>query len=307
MSRGGTPNMHAIQHLADCVLDYGPAHGWTCFAFERMNGTLKETSTNMRNVEETLIRVWTQRDYLQILPHLNGRWAKMTQGVRDLVSKMLGCQLAVPVCDLSAGEKAARELRLDVGAQFACVTLEHLRRRQPRGDDHEPPANLAPWISVGAMPQKPRAAVVEAAKAELAAAIAALMRQADRPGALRNVTGASVLCVRTSRHLRFFGDQLGTAASRSHRSSWVMVVSGRRTEPAQCLSFAEVAVMATLATGGTEQRTLQLVKLRYSFITPFHPGLHFSFDSFLLSTVSHTHIACSRTYRKLVIMLFQMV
>ncbi len=77
--------MHAVQHLADCVLDYGPAHGWTCFAFERMNGTLKETSTNMRNVEETLVRVWMQRDYLQILPHLNGRWGKMTQSARPRV------------------------------------------------------------------------------------------------------------------------------------------------------------------------------------------------------------------------------
>ena len=126
--------MHAVQHLADCVLDYGPAHGWTCFAFERMKGMLKETSTNTRNVEETLIRVWTQRDYLQILPHLNGRWAKMTQSVRGLVLKMLGCQMAAPVCDLSVEQKAARELRLNVGAQFACVMLEHLQRRQPGGD-----------------------------------------------------------------------------------------------------------------------------------------------------------------------------
>ncbi len=144
MGRGGTPNMHAAQHLADCVLDYGPAHGWTCFAFERMNGLLKETSTNMRNVEETLIRVWTQRDYLLVLPHLNGRWAKLTQDVRDLVSKMLDCELAVPVRDLSVEEKATRELRLNVGAQFACVMLEHLRRRHAGGDDHEPPANLTP-------------------------------------------------------------------------------------------------------------------------------------------------------------------
>ena len=121
MKRGGTPNLHAVQHLADCVLDYGPAHGWTCFAFERMNGLLKETNTNQRNVEETLMRTWTQRDYLLVLPHLNGRWAKMTDGVRELVLKMLGYQIASPVGELSPEKKAMRELRLNVGAQFACA------------------------------------------------------------------------------------------------------------------------------------------------------------------------------------------
>ena len=303
MRRGGTPNMHAVQHLADCVSDYGPAHGWTCFAFERMNGLLKETNTNMRNVEETLIRVWTQRDYLLVLPHLNGRWAKMTQGVRDVVLKMLGCQLAVPVRELSAEKKVARELRLNVGAQFACVMLEHLRRRQAGGDDRAPPANLAPWISVGATPQKkPRAAVVVATKAELTTAIDAMIRRADRSPALRNVNRVSVLSVRTSRHLRFFGHELGTAASHRHRASWVMVLSGRRTEPAQCLSFAEVAVMATLVNGGTEPRTLQLVKLRSTLRPPFRSGLTpFRFPFF--RRPRHNPSLLSLTYRKPVLVM----
>ena len=63
---------HACQHLADVVEDYGPAHGWTCFPFERMNGIMKDTEVNMHNIEETFMRVWTEQDHLRILPHLTG-------------------------------------------------------------------------------------------------------------------------------------------------------------------------------------------------------------------------------------------
>ena len=46
-----TPNMHLHMHLQDCVLDYGPVHGFWCFAFERYNGTLGAYSTNNKNIE----------------------------------------------------------------------------------------------------------------------------------------------------------------------------------------------------------------------------------------------------------------
>ena len=35
-----TPNMHLHLHLLDSFLDYGPAHGFWCFPFERFNGRL---------------------------------------------------------------------------------------------------------------------------------------------------------------------------------------------------------------------------------------------------------------------------
>jgi len=35
-----TPNMHIHSHLKDCILDYGPLHGFWLFAFEHFSGPL---------------------------------------------------------------------------------------------------------------------------------------------------------------------------------------------------------------------------------------------------------------------------
>ncbi len=35
-----TPNMHMHCHLREVLLDYGPAHSFWLFAFERFNGIL---------------------------------------------------------------------------------------------------------------------------------------------------------------------------------------------------------------------------------------------------------------------------
>ena len=46
-----TPNMHLHMHLQDCILDYGPVHGFWCFPFERYNGILGAYPTNNKNIE----------------------------------------------------------------------------------------------------------------------------------------------------------------------------------------------------------------------------------------------------------------
>ena len=130
LGRGGTPNMHAVQHLADVVEDYGPAHAWTCFPFERFNGITEDTGVNSHNIEETLMRAWTEQDHLRILPHLTGEWAKLGVDLRALYGRLHAAKKAgpPPVSITTDEDKKAHAQWLDVGAQFATVTLERMRR-----------------------------------------------------------------------------------------------------------------------------------------------------------------------------------
>ena len=52
-----TINLHLHCHLADCLRDYGPAHGTWCFSFERLYGILGRTPNNKESlqIEKTLI------------------------------------------------------------------------------------------------------------------------------------------------------------------------------------------------------------------------------------------------------------
>ncbi len=51
-----TPNMHLSCHLYECIVDYGPLHGFWCFAFERYNGILGAMPNNNRNIEPQLMQ-----------------------------------------------------------------------------------------------------------------------------------------------------------------------------------------------------------------------------------------------------------
>ena len=51
-----TPNLHLHLHLKDCLLDYGPAHSFWCFSFERYNGLLGSYHTNQKNIEIQIMR-----------------------------------------------------------------------------------------------------------------------------------------------------------------------------------------------------------------------------------------------------------
>jgi len=52
-----TPNLHLCLHLKQCLLDYGPVHGFWCFSFERCNGCLSNFHTNNKDkVEVQLMR-----------------------------------------------------------------------------------------------------------------------------------------------------------------------------------------------------------------------------------------------------------
>lgn len=51
-----TPNMHLHLHLKECLLNYGPVHGFWCYGFERYNGRIEKYHTNNQSIEVQLMR-----------------------------------------------------------------------------------------------------------------------------------------------------------------------------------------------------------------------------------------------------------
>ena len=66
-----TPNMHLHIHLVDCILDYGPFHGYWLFGFERMNGVLGSFSTNQRSPEIQFMRKISEIQFVHGLTKLH--------------------------------------------------------------------------------------------------------------------------------------------------------------------------------------------------------------------------------------------
>ena len=48
--------MHLHCHIVDCVKDFGPAHAFWCYAFERYNGILESVHTNRKSIETQLLK-----------------------------------------------------------------------------------------------------------------------------------------------------------------------------------------------------------------------------------------------------------
>lgn len=63
-----TPNMHMHCHLYDCILDYGPLHGFWCYAFERYNGVLGAMPNNNRSIEVQLMKRFLQDNLILSVP-----------------------------------------------------------------------------------------------------------------------------------------------------------------------------------------------------------------------------------------------
>ena len=67
-----TPNMHMHCHLAACLHEFGPMHGFWLFPFERYNGVLEGQPTNNRSIEIQLMRRF-QKDNLNLQLHQEAR------------------------------------------------------------------------------------------------------------------------------------------------------------------------------------------------------------------------------------------
>ena len=65
-----TPNMHLHCHLHDCILDYGPLHGFWCYAFERYNGILGAMPNNKRSIETQLMQRFLRENQILSSPFL---------------------------------------------------------------------------------------------------------------------------------------------------------------------------------------------------------------------------------------------
>ena len=57
-----TPNMHMHAHFKECVIDYGPIHGFWLYSFKRYNGILELLPSNNRSIEIQLMQRFT-RDF----------------------------------------------------------------------------------------------------------------------------------------------------------------------------------------------------------------------------------------------------
>ena len=62
-----TPNMHLHLHLKDCLKDYGPAHSFWVYGFERFNGILGRYQTNNHSIEVQLMRKFLCEAQIQSL------------------------------------------------------------------------------------------------------------------------------------------------------------------------------------------------------------------------------------------------
>lgn len=63
-----TSNMHLHLHLKKTFEDYGPAHSFWCFSFERYNGILGSYHTNKKSVEVQLMKKFCTQQLVHSLP-----------------------------------------------------------------------------------------------------------------------------------------------------------------------------------------------------------------------------------------------
>ncbi len=316
--------MHAVQHFGDCVYDYGPAHSWSCYAFERMNGCMGATNTNMHNVEESFLKAWCQQDYLRVLPHLTGHWARFNEKLRALFTLMHGSndeaeRDALSPHGLTDHEKLMQRRRHDVGLQLALVERSDDGDHGEHKDEHAhgSDAGAAPAAAAGAGAHAGAVARGDAAALEpwmtlpdtrvrrekkskpLFTELQAVARTLLDDGAVDVVLHE----YRTGKKLVWHGHELGTRYSRRHRHSWLMVRTGSHTRPARALLFALLCITSTSNGIATTSNHL-LVKLWYGYLSllqffssrlSFLLAVGFSAPSVLLLLVFH--VACPDEHR----------
>ena len=67
-----TPNLHLHMHLCDVFLNFGPAHSFWCFSFERFNGLLGSFTTNKKAIEVQVMRKFcTSQSVCGLTPQVN--------------------------------------------------------------------------------------------------------------------------------------------------------------------------------------------------------------------------------------------
>lgn len=69
-----TPNMHMHCHLISCLREFGPAHSFWLFPFERYNGIMEAQPTNNRSIELQLMQRFQRDNFHLHLHHEAKNW-----------------------------------------------------------------------------------------------------------------------------------------------------------------------------------------------------------------------------------------
>ena len=82
-----TINLHLHCHLADCLHDYGPAHGTWCFSFERLNGILGRTPNNKESLKTLITRFIQHIESSRSFPHFTTELENFSSNKVDSINE----------------------------------------------------------------------------------------------------------------------------------------------------------------------------------------------------------------------------
>lgn len=229
--------MHAVLHLKQGILQYGPVHAHWTFPWERMNGCMGSIPMNRHHVEQQFMRSFVRRMVLRELPSMTGTrlaekeaklFSSMWGEVKSASRGLTGQQLVDALVDQYADEKTQvtgckpvdAELKKPVEAEF------------DEGDKDDVEEFV--WLH-------------ESMK--------------------KHWNTQRLVCDRkhlTCPRLRLYGDMLGSDTGRWKSSSYVLVTVDGRALPAQCIRFVQCnMIVYSTRMGPPERVTCLLARLRF--------------------------------------------
>jgi len=257
-------------HLRECLRDYGPASGFSCFSFERYNGILGSINTNPREIERTMMKTFAVQDRLFILPHVTGQFVSMTQDQKELYAGLHSTSLLTRVIPEPVSLQLAR-LAYSSGGRGQRLTGCEPISGGMIGDKCVPlPGRLSENIHLRniLLATLERLYYVSSPPADD-------RRETKRPridpASQSPLDVMSVAigdeCYRSTR-LQLFDTVIGADGSRWTRSSWVLVRCGTRICPAQAIEFVRIMVTLRHRNDTTTNAIHHLFHCRYTTPPP---------------------------------------
>ena len=113
-----TPNMHMHLHLAECLYDFGPLHGFWLYSFERYNGLLGKQPTNNRSIELQLIKRFLKDNAHLDLIDLANKNILLSTHFRDTI-----CGRAAQFQSISSSESRFENCSLQLPTKYTLTVL----------------------------------------------------------------------------------------------------------------------------------------------------------------------------------------
>jgi len=220
------PILHFAQHLPECVLNYGPVRSVSAWKMERDIGWMKGIAMNRHHPERQVFRQWLIADRLTVLPYLSGEFGALDDDQKLLLS---GLQSG----DVRSTPRS--QLKIMTVAQLQCAALAN--------QAHVTGSEIFVGKLMGILPGVDRRLSLRE-RAEMKDVL--LQLYSNAPKQVTDIV-VSDMCRRCHR-LQWNNVIIGTQGTRYERSSWVMMRSGTRICPVQCLLFLEVHATITTAT-----------------------------------------------------------